>query len=89
MEYAVEMTSYGMMYLPSIMKIGMGVQTLVRFCLRNWRSCNDHVSHGKNYEYDVEMGSGVIIYIPSLIKIGLGILKLLVVNTHADTQRTR
>jgi hypothetical protein len=37
------------------------------------------------YEYAFEMDSGVVIYIPSLIKIGLGILKLLGVNTPADT----
>jgi hypothetical protein len=37
MMYAVEMASCGIVYLPSFMKIGSGVQGIVRFCLRNLR----------------------------------------------------
>jgi hypothetical protein len=40
MMYAIEMTSCDMMYLPSFVKIGPGVQTILRFCLRNLRGCN-------------------------------------------------
>jgi hypothetical protein len=40
MMYAVEMASCDMIYLPSFMKIGTGVQTILRFCLRNLKGCN-------------------------------------------------
>jgi hypothetical protein len=40
MGYAVEIASYGMIYIPSFMKIGMGVQAILRLCLRNLKGCN-------------------------------------------------
>jgi hypothetical protein len=35
MKSAVEMASCGMIYLPSVMKIGTGVQAILRSCLGN------------------------------------------------------
>jgi hypothetical protein len=35
MKYAVEMASCGMIYVPSFMKIGTGVQAILRFYLSN------------------------------------------------------
>jgi hypothetical protein len=40
MEYAVEMTSCGKIYIPSFLKIGASVQALLRFIFRNLRGCN-------------------------------------------------
>jgi hypothetical protein len=34
------MGSGGMIYVPSFMKIGTGVQAILRFCLRNLRGHN-------------------------------------------------
>jgi hypothetical protein len=44
--YAVEMASYGMIYLPSFMNIGTGVQAILRFCLRNVKGCNVGITEG-------------------------------------------
>jgi hypothetical protein len=48
--YTVEMASCGMIYsyLPSFMKIGIGVQAALRFCLRNLRGCNVGITDGKD-----------------------------------------
>jgi hypothetical protein len=40
MQYAVEMASYGMIYVPRFMKTGTGFQAVLRVCLRNLRGCN-------------------------------------------------
>jgi hypothetical protein len=40
MKHAVEMASFGMIYVPSVLKIGIGVQRVLRFCLSNLRGCN-------------------------------------------------
>jgi hypothetical protein len=48
MKYAVKVASYGMIYLPSFMKIGTGVQAILRFCLRNLRVCNVGITDGKD-----------------------------------------
>jgi hypothetical protein len=37
---AVELASCGMIYLPSFMKIGIGIQSILRFCLRNFKGCS-------------------------------------------------
>jgi hypothetical protein len=37
MMYAFDMGSCGMIYIPSFIKIGTGVQQILRFCLRNLR----------------------------------------------------
>jgi hypothetical protein len=34
-EYGIDMASFGMIYMLSFMKIGSGVQAILRFCLRN------------------------------------------------------
>jgi hypothetical protein len=40
MKYVVAIASCGMIYIQSFMKIGTGVQTVLKFCLRNLRGCN-------------------------------------------------
>jgi hypothetical protein len=42
----VEMSSC-MIFLPTFMKIGAGVQTILRFCPRNLRGSNAGVTDGK------------------------------------------
>jgi hypothetical protein len=44
---AVEMASCGMIFLPSYMKTGAGVQAVLKFCLRNLRGCNVGISEVK------------------------------------------
>jgi hypothetical protein len=41
MIYAVEMASYGMIYLPFFKKINTGFQTILRFCFSNLKNCDD------------------------------------------------
>jgi hypothetical protein len=40
MKYAVEMASFGVIYILGFMKIVIGVQEIVRFSLRNFIGCN-------------------------------------------------
>jgi hypothetical protein len=40
MEYAVGMASCCMICVPSLMKIGAGVQAILGFCLSNLNGCN-------------------------------------------------
>jgi hypothetical protein len=46
--YAVEMASSGTIYLPYFMKIGTGIQAILRFCLRNLRSYNVSITYGRD-----------------------------------------
>jgi hypothetical protein len=48
MEYAVEMASCSMIYLPSFMKIGVSVQAILRFLLRNLRVCKIGITEQKD-----------------------------------------
>jgi hypothetical protein len=47
MKYTIEMASDGMIYIPSLMKIGIDVEVILRFCLRNMRSCNVGITDGR------------------------------------------
>jgi hypothetical protein len=40
MIYVVEVDSYGMVYLPSFIKTGTGVEAILTFYLRNFRRFN-------------------------------------------------
>jgi hypothetical protein len=40
MKCTVEIPSCGMIYMPSSLKIGIGVQAILRYFLRNLRGCN-------------------------------------------------
>jgi hypothetical protein len=40
MKSHVAMALCGMMYVPSFVKIGTGIQATLRFCHRNLRDCN-------------------------------------------------
>jgi hypothetical protein len=46
MMYAVEMTSCVKIHLPSFMKIGTGVQVILRFCFRNMKGCYGGITEG-------------------------------------------
>jgi hypothetical protein len=35
-------------YLQSVMKIGTGVQAILRFCLNNLRGCNIDIMNGRD-----------------------------------------
>jgi hypothetical protein len=35
-------------YVPSFMKIGTGVEAILRFCFRNLRGCNDGIPGGRD-----------------------------------------
>jgi hypothetical protein len=48
MEYAAETASCGTAYIPSLMKIGIGVQKILRICLRNMRGCNAGNTDGRD-----------------------------------------
>jgi uncharacterized protein YraI len=48
--YATEMTSGGMINIPSFMKIGAGVQAILRFCLKNMNCCNVNITEGRNLQ---------------------------------------
>jgi hypothetical protein len=47
MMYAVEMAT-GKICIPSIMKIGTGVQAILRFCISNLRGCNFGITDGRD-----------------------------------------
>jgi hypothetical protein len=40
----IEMGSGGMMYLPSFMKSGIGVEGILRFCPSNLEGCNSGIN---------------------------------------------
>jgi hypothetical protein len=48
MLYTVEMASYGMIFLPDFMKIGAGVESILRFCLRSLNGCNVGITDGSD-----------------------------------------
>jgi hypothetical protein len=48
MKYVVSMASCGMIYIPSIMEIGTGVQAIVRFNLSSLRGCNIGITEGRD-----------------------------------------
>jgi hypothetical protein len=47
MKYAVEVALCDMMHIPNFMKIGIGFQAILRFCLRNLRGCNVGIIDGR------------------------------------------
>jgi hypothetical protein len=70
------------------MKIGTGVQAILRFCLRNFRGRNVGITDERDsFSYAAEMGSGAVLYIPSFIKICSGIQKLMGgIHRHTDSK---
>jgi hypothetical protein len=46
--YAVEMASCGIIFLPSFMKIGTGVESILRFCLNSLNGCNVGITDGRD-----------------------------------------
>jgi hypothetical protein len=48
MKYAVDLASCGVIYVPNFMTIGAGVQTILWFCLGNFRGSNVGITDGRN-----------------------------------------
>jgi hypothetical protein len=48
MKCAVEIASGGMIYIPSFMKVGTGIQVILRFCLNNLICCNVGITAGRD-----------------------------------------
>jgi hypothetical protein len=48
MKYAVEMASGGMIYIPSFMMIGSGIQVILRLLSKNFRGCNVGIIDGRD-----------------------------------------
>jgi hypothetical protein len=48
MKCAVETSSGGMIYIPLFIKIGTGVQAILRFCIRNLKGYNVGITHEEN-----------------------------------------
>jgi hypothetical protein len=49
MKYTAEIASCGIIPVPSFLKIGTGVQAILRFFLRNLRGCNVGITDGRNF----------------------------------------
>jgi hypothetical protein len=49
MNCPVEMTSYGMIRIPSFVKIGTGIKAVLRFGLRNFGGCNIGITNVRNF----------------------------------------
>jgi hypothetical protein len=47
-KYAVEIASCGMICIPSFMKIGIGVQAILKVYLRYLRGCKDGITDGRD-----------------------------------------
>jgi hypothetical protein len=49
--YAVEMGSGSIIYIKSLMKIGTGVQAILKFCLTDLKGRNVGITEGNNLCY--------------------------------------
>jgi hypothetical protein len=49
--YAVDIAKYGMIYLPSFMKIVKDIQAILRFCLRSLIGCDAGITNGRDLLY--------------------------------------
>jgi hypothetical protein len=49
MVYAVEMASCGMIYIPSFIMTGAGLQAILRVFLKNLRGCNAGITDGRGF----------------------------------------
>jgi hypothetical protein len=48
MMYAIDMSSYGMIFFPSFMKTGKGIEGIVRFCFINLEGSNVGITDGRD-----------------------------------------
>jgi hypothetical protein len=72
------MASGGMICVPSLMQIGLGVQAILRFCLSNLRGYDVGIIDERNFmKYAVDMASYGMIHGPSFMKIGTGVQAIL------------
>jgi hypothetical protein len=46
--HAVEMAADGMIWMPSFMAVGLGMQVMLRFFFDNSRGCNVGITNGRN-----------------------------------------
>jgi hypothetical protein len=47
-KYAIEMASDGLIYVPSFMEMGTGVQAILRFCFSTLRGCDVGIADGRD-----------------------------------------
>jgi hypothetical protein len=66
---AVEIISDSITYIPSFMKIYIGIEEILRSPFRNSRYRNVGTNYVKFMNYTVSMESGTIVYIPNFMKI--------------------
>jgi hypothetical protein len=59
------------------MRIGTGVQVILKFCLSILNGCNVGITDGRFYEVRVEMVSNGMIYTQNFMMIGTGIQAIL------------
>jgi hypothetical protein len=78
MRHTTKMTSGGMTYTPSFMKIASGIQVILMLSPQQFQRLQYwYYSREGFMMYTIEMPSGGIIYIPSFINTSSGIQKLL------------
>jgi hypothetical protein len=71
MKYTVELGSGGMIYALSFMKIGLGVEWILRFYISDLKNYNVGITDERDLQkYAFETGSDGMIYISSFIRIG-------------------
>jgi hypothetical protein len=79
-KYTVEMAQDGMIWIPSFVTIGSGIQEIMGLLPGWYRWWEVFVKH------IFEVVSGGMLYIPSFIRIGSGVQKLVWWDTYIDTE---
>jgi hypothetical protein len=88
MEYIVAMASCGMIYIPSVMKIDIGIQPISRFYLRNLKeTAMSILLMGQTLELYHQDGVRSNNIHTSFHKHGSGIQKLIRRDTYTDTKK--
>jgi hypothetical protein len=76
--YAFEMASGSMIYIPDFMMISSGIQVILRLLTEQFERLQCcYYWWDVFFKYGIEMGSGAMIHIPSFMKISSGIQNLL------------
>jgi hypothetical protein len=78
MKYTIEMTSDGMIYIPSFVTIGSGIQVILRLLPEQFERLQCwYYRFEISVKYVVKMVSDFMIYMPSFIRIGPGVQRSL------------
>jgi hypothetical protein len=82
MEYTIKMDSDGMIYVPTLMMISLGILVIVRLLPEQFERLQCcHYGWERFTKYTVEVGSGAMIYITEFQNFRGG-------DTHIGTQET-